>query len=282
MADEVEQGESKEGRLKLGGMALRNGLLIHGPTSWSAAVRDGEGRIQVASGPKPRLAPGLASRLPVVRGPLKLAEAFAVIPLVRRRLPAARLPFEDVRVLAAMALGAAVTRLLRRRPATAAREGLVSALALAPALVALRDNDLAAYHGAEHKTIGGYEKGEDPAGVPKEHERCGSNLVAPLLLLTAGGQIMLERAVEEPGPAGRAAVGLASASAAVEMFAWSERHGDTELARAFRRPGTEIQRLVATREPTSEQLEVAVAALDEILRVEGVAAETPASAEADA
>jgi hypothetical protein len=26
--------------LRLGGMALRNGLLIHGPTSWAAAARD--------------------------------------------------------------------------------------------------------------------------------------------------------------------------------------------------------------------------------------------------
>ncbi len=34
--------------LKLGGMALRNGLLIHGPTHWAAAVRDGDGEIQVA------------------------------------------------------------------------------------------------------------------------------------------------------------------------------------------------------------------------------------------
>ena len=34
--------------LRLGGMALRNGLLIHGPTSWAAAARDQDGEIQVA------------------------------------------------------------------------------------------------------------------------------------------------------------------------------------------------------------------------------------------
>ena len=27
-----------EGKLRLGGMALRNGLLVHGPTHWAAAV----------------------------------------------------------------------------------------------------------------------------------------------------------------------------------------------------------------------------------------------------
>ena len=52
------------------------------------------------------------------------------------------------------------------------------------------------------------------------------------------------------------------------MFAWSERNPDTSAARAFHRPGHEIQRLVATKEPTPEQLEVGVAALREILRVE--------------
>ena len=40
------------------------------------------------------------------------------------------------------------------------------------------------------------------------------------------------------------------------------------LARLLRRPGHEIQRVVGTREPTAEQLEVGQAALAEILRVE--------------
>ena len=47
-------------RLRLGGMALRNGLLIHGPTSWAAAARAGDGTIKVASGPKPTFAPRAA------------------------------------------------------------------------------------------------------------------------------------------------------------------------------------------------------------------------------
>jgi uncharacterized protein YqhQ len=64
-------------------------------------------------------------------------------------------------------------------------------------------------------------------------------------------------------------VGLGSAAMAVEVFAWSERHPDTGLARLLRRPGYEIQRLVGTHEPSEEQLEVGRAALAEILRVEG-------------
>ncbi len=255
--------------LRLGGMALRNGLLIHGPTSWAAAARDEAGEIQLASGRKPVLAPGLAGRVPLLRGPLRLAEAFLLIPLVRVRLRAARLPFEDARVIVAMLAASSASRALRRGRSSAGRELVQAALGLTPALVALGDRDLAAYHGVEHKAIGAYEAGsDDPATASKEHERCGSNLVAPMLILSAAGQLMLDRGLEEPGPIARAAVGLASASLAAELFAWSERNPGTVAARAFHRPGHEIQRLVATKEPTPEQLEVGVSALREILRVE--------------
>ena len=139
-----------------------------------------------------------------------------------------------------------------------------------PALVALSDRDLAAYHGVEHKAIAAYEQGiDDPASVPKEHDRCGSNLIAPMMVLSVGGTVLLERLVESPGPLARAGVGLGGASLAVEMFAWSDRNHGAPLAEAFHTPGREIQRLIATKEPTADQLEVGVAALAEILRAEG-------------
>ncbi|HEV7616305.1 MAG TPA: DUF1385 domain-containing protein [Solirubrobacterales bacterium] len=261
---------ARSDRLRLGGMALRNGLLIHGPTHWAAAVRDHDGEVQVASDRKPRFAPGLVAKAPGLRGPLKLAEAMAVLPLVRRRLTAARLPFEDWRVVAAAGATIAATGLLRRRgPATPLREGLAQAIGAVPAMVALMDRDLAAYHGVEHKAIAAYEQGvEDVAAVPKEHDRCGSNLMVPMMLLSAGGTVLLERLVAEPGTVARAGVGLGGASIAVEMFAWSDRHHGEPLAEAFHAPGREIQRLWATKEPTAEQLEVGLAAMAEILRVE--------------
>jgi len=260
-------------KLRLGGMALRNGLLIHGPTHWAAAVRRPDGSLEVASEAKPELAPGLAAKLPGLRGPLKLAEALAVLPLVRRRMISARLPFEDWRVVAAIGTTLVATSALRKRfGSSALREGTVQAIGAIPALVALLDRDLAAYHGVEHKAIAAYEQGiDDPAGVPKEHDRCGSNLLAPMMLLSAGGTVLLERLVDRPGPAARAAVGLGGASIAVEMFAWSDRHHGDPLAEAFHTPGREIQRLIATKEPTPEQLEVGVAALAEILRAENAA-----------
>ena len=270
------EGESHREILRLGGMALRNGLLIHGPTSWAAAARDKDGGVQVASGPKPVLAPGLAGRVPLLRGPLRLGEAFMLVPWVRMKLPVARLPFEDARVLAAMFVASGASRVLRGGRSSAGRELLLAGLGLAPALVALSDRNLAAYHGVEHKAIGAYESGsDDPSTATKEHDRCGSNLVAPMLVMSAAGQILVDKLIEDPGPLARASVGLASVSVAVEMFAWSDRNPDTVPARAFHRPGHEIQRLIATKEPTPEQLEVGVSALREILKVEQEAQAAP-------
>jgi uncharacterized protein YqhQ len=255
-------------KLRLGGMALRNGLLVHGPTHWAAAVRDDAGQIQVASGRKPQLS-GPAAGVPGLRGVLKLAEAMAVIPLVKRALPAAKLPMQDARTIGAMgaaALGGSAIRAAGAR--TVGREAAVAVVSLMPALMALRGGDLAAYHGVEHKAIAGYEDGSDAAEADKEHDRCGSHLVAPMLAAAAVGNVAMRRAGLR-GPAVEAAVGLGSAAVAVEMFAWGERHPDAALTRLMRRPGFEIQRAVGTREPTEEQLEVGRAALAEILRVEG-------------
>ena len=92
-----------------------------------------------------------------------------------------------------------------------------------------------------------------------------------MMLLSAGGTVLLERLVESPSAAARAGVGLGGASLAVEMFAWSDRHHGEPLAEAFHTPGREIQRLLATKEPSPEQLEVSLAAMAEILRAESAA-----------
>jgi uncharacterized protein YqhQ len=270
VVDAPANGASPERRLRLGGMALRNGLLIHGPTSWAIAARTPGGAIEVTSGPKPSFASGPLGSLPLVRGPLRLAEAFAIVPVARRSLPSARLPIEDSRVLAIGVATAVVSSALRRLgPTTVAREALIATLGVLPAATALRDRDLAAYHGVEHKAIGAYERGSlDPADAPKEHQRCGSNLVLPLLVLSVAGQLVVERLVRNPRPPVRALAGLASVSVAVELFAYAERSPGSALGRMIHAAGHEIQRVLSTREPTAEQLEVGSVALREILRAE--------------
>jgi uncharacterized protein YqhQ len=266
----ADGGEDR--KLRLGGMALANGLLVHGPTSWAAAVRRRDGSVAVASGRKPRLEGGIADA-PGVRGLVRLAEAVAVIPLVKRALPDARLPFEDGRVVAtALAVSAGGAALRRRGGSTAGVEAALALLSIVPSLVALRGGQTAAYHGVEHKAIGAYERGEaDARDVAKEHDRCGSHLVAPLMVANVTGVALLHRLVERPSKAAGLAVSVGATSAAVEVFAWAERHRGSRLERLLNRPGHELQRAIGTREPTEEQLEVGRAALDEILRAERAA-----------
>jgi uncharacterized protein YqhQ len=257
-----------EDKLRLGGMALRNGLLVHGPTHWAASVRDDAGEIRTASGRKPRLT--AVDPVPGLRGVVRLGEAFVVIPLVKRSLPQAKLPFESPSVVG-IAAGASLTgALLRRRVGGTAGEAAAAALSLAPAVLALRGGELAAYHGVEHKAIAAYESpdDQDAADAAKEHDRCGSHLVAPLLASNLAGALLVRQVLERPGPVAGASVAVASTAVAVEVFAWCERHASSPVARALRRPGFELQRVLGTREPDERQLEVGRAALAEILRVE--------------
>src|SRR5215218_5113881 len=243
-------------KLRLGGMALRNGVLVHGPTTWACAIRLPDGSLKVAAERKRVI--GNRIENPLLRGPARLAEAIAVLPALKRRLPEAQLPFENPRIVGAM-LGSAVgVRAIRGSGlAPAAQELAAGLLALMPALLSLRGNELAAYHGAEHISIGSYEHDEPRA---REHERCGSHLIGPLLATTAAAK------------AARAAASLGAVAAATELFGWMVRNPEKRLARALAKPGHELQHRYATKEPSPEQVEVAEAALRACLALESSSA----------
>jgi uncharacterized protein YqhQ len=253
--------------VRLGGMALQNGVLVHGPTSWGCAVRDEHGVLHVASGRKPHLAPATRQKVPVLRGPIALAEAFALLPMVRRALPQARFPFERPSVVGAILGTAVAARVLRRsKMSPGARELAAAGIAFLPAALALRGPNLAAYHGAEHISIGTYENGGSPAS--KEHPRCGSQLIAPMVASSLAANVMAAKA-----PAGTRSlarlVGTAGAiGGSVEVFSWVARNPSHPVARALARPGFELQRHLSTAEPSDDQLEVANAARDACLELE--------------
>ena len=159
-------------------------------------------------------------------------------------------------------------RLVRGSPSSvpAAQELVSGLLSVAPAALALRGSDVAAYHGAEHISIGTYEHGEQRA---KEHERCGSHLLGPLLATTAIGNALAARAPAHCARAARfgAAVGR-------------RRRLDRDLRLDGAEPGqaarpgarearaTSSSTALATAEPTPEQIEVAEAALAACLELE--------------
>lgn len=261
----------------MGGMALENGLLVYGPEHWAAAVRAKDGRAIVESGKVPRLR-GPLDKIPGIRGVARLAESMIVVPMVRLKLRQARLPFENPQVIIAALATIAATRIVRRRKRGIRTETFVNVLGLLPAVMSLKAGETAQWHGVEHKAIAAYELGGDPndpeviEAAAKEHERCGSHLVAPMMLAAIAGDAVMRRIVDNPGPLAQVGVGIAGAAASIEMFTFAERHPGSTFAKAFRAPGYKLQEVVGTREPTAEQIEVGRAAISRLLVLEGVEA----------
>jgi uncharacterized protein YqhQ len=129
-----------------------------------------------------------------------------------------------------------------------------------------------AYHGAEHKAIKVYERGEElvPANARKldtSHVRCGTSFVLYVLVLSIlvfsllgveGWLYMLvSRVIVIPLVAG----------IAFEFIMWSARHQGSALVRALVWPGLQLQKLT-TREPSDDMVEVAMASLKKVLSME--------------
>ena len=70
-------------RVRLGGMALANGVLVHGPRAWACAVRTGDGELKVVARRKGFRAADV--RNPALNGLARIAEVFALLPQVKRR-----------------------------------------------------------------------------------------------------------------------------------------------------------------------------------------------------
>ena len=135
------------------------------------------------------------------------------------------------------------------------------------------------YHGAEHKTIHAYEAGDplDPEHVgryPTLHPRCGTAfllvvMVMAVLVFALVGKpslpyMILSRLVGIPIVAGLS----------YEVIRYAGRNKGGTVSTVLLWPGLMMQKLT-TREPDTEQVEVAIEALQEVLRVEAGGAPSP-------
>ena len=254
-----------EEKVRLGGMALANGVLVHGPSSWACAIRHEDGRIEVASALKRFRASKVSN--PFLRGPARLAEAIALLPLVKRALPAAKLPMQSPRVPGPWSAPRSPCAASASRDSSARRRGSSSrACSRSPRRCSRSAaSELAAYHGAEHISIGQYEHGD---GATKEHERCGGHLLGPLVATSAVGNVLAGLAPERLRNRARAVAQFGALAASTEIFGWMTRNPDNPVAQALSKPGHELQHRLSTAEPTPAQLEVAEAALAACLELE--------------
>ena len=124
------------------------------------------------------------------------------------------------------------------------------------------------YHGAEHKTIHCYESGleltpENAQTFYTLHPRCGTSFLMFVMVLS----LLIFSLLGWPGLAARIISRLLLipliAGLSYELLQFTGRH-DGPLVRFLSMPGIALQQLT-TKEPTLEQLEVAIAAMKAVM-----------------
>ena len=136
-----------------------------------------------------------------------------------------------------------------------------------------------AYHGAEHKAIKVYERGEElvPENARKldtSHVRCGTSFILYVLVLSILVFSLLPIDWWVEAVASRVVVIPLVAGIGFEFIMWSARNQGNPLVKALIWPGLQLQKLT-TREPTDDQVEVAMASLKKVLAKEEEASIKP-------
>ena len=128
------------------------------------------------------------------------------------------------------------------------------------------------YHGAEHKTVFTWEAGlpltvENARPQPRQHQRCGTSFLMVVMLVS----IVLFSVVAFNALAYNMAVRIALipviAGISYEIIRLSAKKEGGLVFKLITRPGVWLQN-VTTKEPDDEQLEVAIVALKESLKLE--------------
>jgi uncharacterized protein YqhQ len=129
------------------------------------------------------------------------------------------------------------------------------------------------YHGAEHKTVHAYEEGRNLNNVQeimacsRIHPRCGTNLVFLIAVLSS---IYFPVPVSQFTLLTSALYTTFTVALSIEIFKQLIRFPKSILSRVLLFGGNQLQRWVTTREPTSEQIKLASKALRMVLILEAL------------
>src|SRR5919107_4939510 len=287
----------------VGGQAVLEGVRMRGPSNWAVAVRKPDGAIAEVNFP---IASPMARHrvlpLPVIRGVVALGESLAIgfRALAISANYAAQEEGEEGEVQTELSRGAIIfafaiaigfaVLLFKVTPALITNwlpidttgafvviEGVIRVcifllyLLLISLLPDLRR--VFQYHPAEHKAINAYEAGEEltPERVQTFsliHPRCGTAFL--LWVMVIG--IFVFAFVGQPAWYWRIVSRIlllpVIAGIAYELIRFAGKHQGNVILMTLLAPGMWLQRLT-TREPTLDQIEVSIRALQEVLRREG-------------
>jgi len=135
------------------------------------------------------------------------------------------------------------------------------------------------YHGAEHKTINAYEHGAEltPPTVQRFstiHVRCGTAFLLWVVVISIFVFALLGHPPILVGVLARIVLVPLVAAISYEILRLGARFYHLAGVRVVLQPGLWLQRLT-TREPSNDQVEVAIAALLPVLHADGLAAAEP-------
>jgi len=284
----------------MGGQAVMEGVMMRGERTWAVAVRGPDGDIEVVTHDAPSWAQRV-SAVPIVRGVAMLAESLGLGMRALTWSANRQLPEEERLSSKAMGWTMAVSMVFFMGvfillPAFGARgldrlvgtdgfwlhvgEGALRlGLFLGYLLLIGRIADVRRvfeYHGAEHKAIAAYEHDvpltpESAQRFTTEHVRCGTNFLLIVMVLTIAVFAFFGRPGLVALVASRVLLIPLIAGISYEIIRFAARHMDRAWMRVAMKPGLALQRLT-TREPSLEQLDVAVASLRAVLTAEQLAA----------
>jgi uncharacterized protein YqhQ len=281
------------------------GVMMRGASTWAVSVRTPDGAIKTEVGEAPVWSKRFA-KVPLARGVATLAESMAlgvraltwstdqqVAPEERlsKRARGGTLAFAVVFFSSVFivlpALGArGVGRLLEGGFAFNLAEGgvrmamFLGYLALIGRMPDIRRVFM--YHGAEHKAIAAYERDvevtpESAQQFSTAHVRCGTNFLLTVMVVT----ILVHAAFGRPGwvvlIASRILLIPVVAGVSYEIIRFAARNMHRRWVAVGMKPGLALQRMT-TREPSLDQLEVAIASLKAVLsaaELEAVEARAP-------
>jgi uncharacterized protein YqhQ len=289
----------------VGGQAVREGVMMRGASNWAVAVRKPDGDIAEVHQPiKSPMARHWIFRLPVIRGVVALGESLAIgfraLAISANYAAAAEakegeegeevsteLTRAQLIFAFAIAIGFAVL-LFKVSPAlitdwigikagwfVIVEGGIrVTIFVLYLSLISLFPDlrRVFQYHAAEHKAINAYEAGEElkPEVVQRYsliHPRCGTAFLLWVMVIAIFVFAFFGRPHWYWLIATRILLLPVIAGIAYELIRFAGKHQNNRILMSLLAPGMWLQRLT-TREPSLDQIEVSIRALQKVLRLE--------------
>ena len=285
-----------------GGQAVLEGVMMRGPAHWAVAVRTNRGDIaEVARTVRSPMQRHKIWRLPVIRGVVALGESLAIgfRALAISANYAAQEEGEEGEVKTEITRGQIIfsfviaigfaLMLFKVGPALLTSwlpvedtawfvivEGLIRVMVfiIYIALIGLIPDlkRVFQYHGAEHKAINALEAGAEltPESVRKFsliHPRCGTAFLLWVMVIGIFVFALVGRPVWYWLIASRILLLPVIAGLAYELIRFAGKHRESRVLGVLLAPGLWLQRLT-TREPTLDQIEVSIRALEEVRRLE--------------